>query len=615
MSVKNAVSAAFHVATRGDGKKYSREDTTAPSAPSIVATVSGTTPQSQIDLVVTPGVDAQSGVIGHNIYRATASGGPYTLLTFITGTTYTDSNLPQLTQFWYKAETLNAFNLKSSLSAADDATTASPNQQLTGWPVYDRYTAIVTDRGGTPISNSNTRYWSGKPTIPAGGTVYTSVAALNTAIASASSGAVLKLQDGTYNNQTVITVSANGVKVSPETAGGAHFTGSSHIKVTGNSNDVLGFSWTNTISDQILIEVTGTDNVIALNTSDGVERSDKSTQIHHVHVRNVRNRVCYNTFDHCTSGGRYIHVQDGSTIPRYCSIDHNRLLNKSCAIAGVDPEVIQVGQAQIGTDYFCLIYGNYIYRWNNVGGVQQNTDGEIFTIKSSRNVILNNALVECCGALNLRQSSYCDVAANYFDGNNVANTGGVGIYGVQHRIWSNHFLNLNSGGNDQRAALRIGNGDNVDTDYFAANGCEMAFNTTFNCRKPIIFSNNTTRSGAPTNNKFYNCAIDKNAGSNGIIVSSTPTDTGTTWSGVICEATVGRTATGLTSATPGLTLTNGLYTPTAAGNLDGTAVTGYSSVITVDILGNAIADDIGAIQLGFDLTNDPVQAIITAAGA
>ena len=137
MAVKDGVASNWSLTTQADNRKYSRTDITAPSAPSIVATVSGTTPASEIDLVVTAGVDANSTVVSHNIYRSLTEGGTYSLIASITGTTKTDANLIELTQYWYKATSVNAFGLESSLSAADDATTTSPQGSLNPWTDQD----------------------------------------------------------------------------------------------------------------------------------------------------------------------------------------------------------------------------------------------------------------------------------------------------------------------------------------------------------------------------------------------------------------------------------------------------------------------------------------------
>lgn len=154
MAVKNAEASNWSLTTRSDNRKYSRTDSTAPSAPAIVATVSGTTPESEIDLVVTAGVDANSTVVSHNIYRALTSDGTYSLVTSITGTTKTDANLIALTQYWYKATSVNAFGLESSLSAADDATTTSPQGTTNPWPVQDSvsYTPISRNLRGPGVN-------------------------------------------------------------------------------------------------------------------------------------------------------------------------------------------------------------------------------------------------------------------------------------------------------------------------------------------------------------------------------------------------------------------------------------------------------------------------------
>lgn len=149
MAVKNAAASNWSLTTRSDNRKYSRVDSTAPSAPAIVATVSGTAPASEIDLVVTPGVDANSAIVSRNIYRSLTQGGTYSLITNITGTTVTNTGLTQLTQYWYKAADINAFNLESALSTADDATTTSPQGPVPAWPTQTpSYLSVVPNAAG-----------------------------------------------------------------------------------------------------------------------------------------------------------------------------------------------------------------------------------------------------------------------------------------------------------------------------------------------------------------------------------------------------------------------------------------------------------------------------------
>lgn len=599
MAVKNAVASAWNVATRADGKKYSRIDTTVPSAPSVTATVSGTAPESQIDIVITSSTDAQSAIIGYNIYRATASGGPYTLLVSLhPSTTYTNSNLPELTQYWYKASAVNAFDLESSLSAADEATTTSPNQQLTPFPVFGVYEDLVTSRGGTAVPSSNTRYWSEKPAVPsAGGT--TSLTNGQTLTLS-SDGVTTRIADGTYSN---VTLNLNGSSciLAAQSQNGVVFTGSSRITINGSTCDVLGFKWLDSaITTGAYVDINGDDNRLALCILDGAENSPTTALLSRVNDDGKRNRVCYNTFRNDDSAGRYVHVEQ-SAGSIYNRIDHNKFLNKR-GVAG-DTEILQIGQNQSAVNYFTLIDSNYCEGYTA-------SDTEIVSLKAGCIMLINNVMEDCIGRWNCRESSKVDWYANWIFGGDLTNSGGIQLQGADNRVLCNYIVDINPTANSERPSIRFSSGGTGT--FVATSNSEASFNTLLSSRIPLKFGSGTGPT-APSNNKVYNNAIDPASG-NGV---TNDASSGTTGGGNIIRSP-GMSASWLTSATPGLTVTSGFSVPTAAGNLDGAGVSGWSAVATVDILGNPIPasnPNIGCFQDGWDFANDPVQAIITAAGA
>lgn len=488
-----------------------------------------------------------------------------------------------------------------------------------GFPLFTVYSALVTALGGTPIPASNTRYWD-RPVYPAAGTVYTSIAALNTAIAAASYGTTLRLQNGTYANAT-INCGVDGVTVAAQTRGGVNLSGNSVINVTGDADTVLGFNFTGPYSTQNCVDVTGTDAVIAYCTISIIARGTAGTP-GYTQVKNLinafgaRTRVCYCTESGYRGAGRFVEVLNAAApYPTYCRIDHNRVTDHWCAVDTGGAELYKVGQAQYDVDYYALLDNNYVYRWgNNAGTSGPNSEREQTSIKSSGNIITQNVYEECRGSVNLRNAWDCAVYGNVFLGGMFPDAGGVGMFGRNHLIACNAFLNLNAGGNAQTAALRVGNGNDTTDDYWAAQDCEFSFNTVYNCLRPVLFSPLTDRAVVPDDNKFYNNAIDINTANVAIaVVTAADADTDTVWAGNIVEPPVGRTATGITAAVPALSLANGMRYAAVAGNCDGAAQAGYSALITVDVLGQAIGTDIGCVQ-GYPDRN-VWQAIIDGAGA
>ena len=490
-----------------------------------------------------------------------------------------------------------------------------PIQRLiTEFPLQALYAAIVISRGGVPVPNSNTRYWSDKPEIPSGGSTSTTVAALNTAIAASSPGNVFYLQDGTYNN-AIIDVVAPDVIVCAETVGGVRFTGNSQLVFNASGCDGIGFNFTDTTNDLRMLDVNlaATDTRIARCTLRALVDTVPTSTAPWSTVNGDRTRICYCTFDDKQSEGSIIHSVSQSNPPTFCRYDHNEFLN-FLGIAGAgSAEIFNIGQTQYGVNYFALIDNNYMYRHNNLGGSQVHGDTETLTLKSSRNILIQNVFLENISRISLRAASHTDFYGNFVDGASLSGpVGGLRIIGADNRVLCNYFRNLNSSGLNGFGAIEFGKGGGgVDN---ASDNSEAAFNTIYNTRKCIGYGATGSGTDLPDLTKLYNNASEKTGSEDNIYRVD---NTNPIYGGNVLEPTVGVTDAGITAALPDLTLDNGFRVPTAAGNCDSTGVTGYSSIATIDILGRTIpgsSPHVGCFQAGWDLSTDPQQKIIDAAG-
>lgn len=492
----------------------------------------------------------------------------------------------------------------------------------TGFPLHAVYSALVTNFGGTPIPTTNVRYWD-VPTYPTTGTVYASVAALNAAIAAAAAGTILRLQDGTYANAT-INCGTDGVTVAAQSKGGVNLSGNSVVNVTGDSVDVMGFNFTGPYSTQNCVDVTGTDAVVAYCTititARGTAGTPDYTQIKNlINAFGARTRVCYCTETGYRGAGRFVEVlKSAAPYPTYCRIDHNYVADHWCAVDTGGAELYKIGQAQYDVDYYALVDNNHTYRWGNDAGTSgPNSEREQTSIKSSANILIQNVYEECRGSVNLRHAWDCGIYGNFFLGGGFADAGGIGMFGRNHLVACNYMSDLNSGGNVQTAGLRIGNGNDVVGDYWAARNCEVSHNTLYNVRRALAFSPLSDRTYVPDGNVFYSNAIDINVAHVAIaVITAADADTNTAWAGNVVEPPTGRAAAGITAATPALTLANGVRATTAGGNCDGTADGAVSALVSVDALGTvrpAAGADVGAFQAA--ATVNPWQTIIDAAGA
>ncbi|MEO7100571.1 MAG: LamG-like jellyroll fold domain-containing protein, partial [Luteolibacter sp.] len=101
-------------------------------SPSEISAVAAASLNAPTNLVATPGEthaalswSAVSGVTGYNVKRAYMSGGPYTILGFVTETSYTDTNLAVGSPYYYVVSTVDGI-LESVNSTEASATTMAP---------------------------------------------------------------------------------------------------------------------------------------------------------------------------------------------------------------------------------------------------------------------------------------------------------------------------------------------------------------------------------------------------------------------------------------------------------------------------------------------------------
>ena len=487
-----------------------------------------------------------------------------------------------------------------------------------GFPLHDVYSDIVTARGGTPIPESNTRYWD-KPTYPTSGTVYTSVSALQTALNSASPGDTLFLQDGTYSDSAQITCSQDGnssnpIQICAETKGGVTFTGDLDFLLTGDFIDLMGFRFTGDNNNVDVIRYQGDDNLIAYNHYDNLICGNASNnQRYFYNVNAARGRVCYNTISNKKSNRTAIRSTNTSTYER---IDHNHVDRTGQFVDANDPAAVQIDQSGASRDHYALVDNNYFYRINSDGSGRWSDDSsEMIVNKSSSNAFIRNYFFECCGTANDRESNRSTWYANIIDGNGVNHSGGIQLGGEDSYAFCNYIarINPNDAGGMRGLCMRQGGNSSYETSV----DNEISFNLVTDSERSFAMGAGGSGSDDPSGCLWYNNACDL-ATQDG--PSFNPDDyDDITAGGNIVESPSGLSPvpSGFTVAVPGLTNDNGYLVPTDSGNLDGAGVTGWNSLCTVDLLGNAIPDsnpNIGPFQSGWSLTTDPAQTIIDNAG-
>lgn len=211
----------------------------------------------------------------------------------------------------------------------------------------------------------------------------------------------------------------------------------------------------------------------------------------------------YNRFDHnsllnkLNIGVTFIVMLDQERDQQnFHSVDHNYFGHKP-VFGSNGAETIRVGTAtQALKSSNIIIEYNYFDRCNG--------EVEVVSIKSSDNVIRYNTFNECQGVLALRHGDRNIASNNFFDGNNVRNTGGIRIINAGHKVYNNVFYRLK--GDRFFAALAVMNAvpNSLPNRYCQVKNVEIYNNVFIDCDH-ITFGvgNDQERTLAPDDVRFF----------------------------------------------------------------------------------------------------------------
>ncbi len=290
-------------------------------------------------------------------------------------------------------------------------------------------------------------------TTPPGGVVdVSSSAQLATAMSNAVPGQSIVLADGNYSIGKLNT--KNGTSSAPITIMAAHQGGA---VVTAGQLEVLsssyvtfsGLNWTN--SDTL--KITSSHHIRLTRSHFRLTESSSLKWIIIQGTGSHHNRIDHNLFEEKHQLGNFITV-DGSATQQsqYDLIDYNHFRNMGPRATN-EMEAVRVGWSAISqSDGFTTLENNL---FENCDG-----DPEIVSVKSNANTVRFNTFRTSQGALSLRHGNRSQVYGNFFLGGGKAGTGGVRVYGQDHKIYNNYFEGLTGTGYD--AALQLDGGD-VDT--------------------------------------------------------------------------------------------------------------------------------------------------------
>ena len=174
--------------------------------------------------------------------------------------------------------------------------------------------------------------------------------------------------------------------------------------------------------------------------------NDSSAASHH-------NRIDHNLFENKHQLGNFITI-DGQQEPinqmsQYDYIDCNYFRNIGPRAVN-EMEAIRVGVSDLCmSSAYCVIESNLFEECNG--------DPEIISVKSCDNVVRQNTFRRCQGTLCLRHGNRNEASGNFFFGEGAEGTGGIRVYGNDHKIFNNYFERLT--GTKWDAPITLTNGD------------------------------------------------------------------------------------------------------------------------------------------------------------
>ncbi|MBE8524812.1 polysaccharide lyase 6 family protein [Amycolatopsis sp. H6(2020)] len=275
---------------------------------------------------------------------------------------------------------------------------------------------------------------------------------LQNALGAAQPGDRIVVADGQY---TIGKMSGrNGTASQPITVVAAN---RGHAVVNGGQLEVAnssyvtfeGLKWTNSST----LKITGSNNVRLTGNHFRLNENSSLKWVIIQGANSHHNRIDHNLFEEKHQQGNFITI-DGSETQQsqHDLIDHNHFRNIGPRVEN-EMEAIRVGSSDLSpSSGFTVVESNL---FENCDG-----DPEIVSVKSNDNIVRYNTFRASQGTLSQRHGNRGAFHGNFFFGEGKAGTGGIRVYGQDHKIYNNYFAGLTGTGYD--AALQLDGGD-VDT--------------------------------------------------------------------------------------------------------------------------------------------------------
>ena len=368
-------------------------------------------------------------------------------------------------------------------------------------------------------------------TIKATETTYSTVAALDTAISNANAGDVLILANGTYYNNSSLTISTSNITVRAATPGGVLLNGKSTITINGSNVVFSGFQFTTgvpqgTVQNNVIVVSGDYVTLTQLNFS-GYNGSK------YINLQGQYDKITYCNFEKkpTTSTnnekGNMIHIAQRSDLtPNYALISYCSFQSMYGDGGDYGNECIRITNHEIAEpDVYQskTIIEHCYFKDTGLG------DSEAISVKSDNNIIRFNTMIDN------PKANFCFRYGddNVAYGNFFKNSGGIRIKEANNiHCYNNYFENCGYGSVTAPVIFQYDNSSLVSH----LNNLNFV-NNTFVDGFPIQLGIYPTSNNGPitfTNNTFANNIFKYDSGN--IFSEST---SGISWAGNMYQGTLG----------------------------------------------------------------------------
>lgn len=346
--------------------------------------------------------------------------------------------------------------------------------------------------------------------------VATSISDLKSQLASASSGDVIALADGTYSN-VELDIDTDGVIVVAETSGSVFIEGTSTIYLDGDNIIFEGFTFQNgqPANAKGAIIIRGSHNRVTNCKIDSFNDNDLENNYKWI---SLDNDATFGEVDHCTFTGKntegtlLVVWRDNESrqdhkIYRNIFSDYQYNAAEDIGDDNNGWETIRIGTSTYSqSSSYTTVEYNYFHDLNG--------EIEIISNKSGHNIYRHNTFESSTGLLTLRHGNNCTVDSNYFLIDDTQG-GGIRVIDKGHTITNNYIEGAKSTSNSRGAiALSSHEDDPKVSGYWEVSDVQVANNTIINSKQSLHYGS-SAKDNAPTSATIENNLIRNNIGGDG----------------------------------------------------------------------------------------------------